>query len=171
MTPARLRVTILIAAPLLMLLWFWWWSGAAVQAERTFHGLKSAIEQGRAGAVLDHLHPDYDIAASWPSQFGDGAGDLGIGNGTLRVLALRGLTALFQLQQPDPFVFTYTINAVEELADGTVAVTVAIGMSTQAGHQPLTFTPSLLNQRFVLAREGWWPALSIRSHPPFSVSY
>ena len=173
MTPARLRLAIISGAGVLVLLWFLWWSGTAVQADRTFARLQSAIEQGRAGAVLDNLHRDYDIKASWPNQLGGEAADFtdGISAPTMRLLVLRGLTGLFQLQSSDPFVFRYTIARIEAQDDGTVAVTVSIGLSTTSGHRPLTFTPPLTNQRFVLARDGWWPALYVRGHPAFSVVY
>lgn len=170
MTPPRLRLAIIVAAPLLALLWFLWWSRPTVQAERTFAHLKNAIEQGRAGGVLDALHRDYDLKAAWPNQIGDEAGGL-VNNAALRLLVLRGLTGLFQLQSADPFVFRYTIAQVEPLADGTVAVTVTIALSTTSGNRPLTFSPSLTNQRFILATDGWWPALYVMGHPPFSVSY
>ena len=170
MTPARVRRALIIAAPVLAICWFWWWSRASVQAERTFAGLKSAIENGRAGSVLDHLHRDYDIKAAWPTQLGGEAADM-VNNSTMRLMVLRGLAALFQLQSADPFVFRYTITNIEAQDDGTVVATVTINLSTTSGHQPLTFTPSLINQRFVLAKDGWWPALHIRSHAPFNVSY
>ncbi len=170
MTPARLRLVIILGASVLALCWFLWWSSTSVQAERTFAGLKSAIEQGRAGGVLDNLHPQYDIKASWPTQLG-GDGSEMVNNGTMRLLVQRGLTSLFQLQSADPFVFRYSVTSVEAQDDNTVAVTVTIDLSTTSGHRPLTFTPSLTNQRFVLAQDGWWPALYIRSHAPFNVSY
>jgi hypothetical protein len=171
MTPARLRLLILIAAPVLAVAWFLWWSRTAVQVERTFHGLKTAIEQGSAGGVFDRLHSAYDVRRNWPDQFAGEAGDLPLSPATLRLLVQRGLTALFQLQQPDPFVFTYRVARITARDDGEVEVLVSITLATQAGLQPLTFTPPLVNQRFVLAQDGWWPALYIRSHAPFHVSY
>lgn len=170
MTPARLRLIIIAGAVLLAVGWFLWWSSAGVQADRTFGRLKSAIERGSAGGVLDNLHRDYDIKSSWPNQIGDEAGGL-VNNGTLRLLVMRGLTALFQLQSADPFVFRYTLTSVESQEDGTVVAIVTIDLRTTAGHRPLTFTPSLTNQRFVLASEGWWPALYVKNHPAFSVAY
>lgn len=170
MTPARLRLAIILGASLLTLCWFLWWSGTSVQADRTFGRLKAAIEQGRAGGVLDNLHPQYDIKASWPTQVG-GDGSEMVNNGTMRLLVQRGLTSLFQLQSADPFIFRYTIANVEPQDDGTVAVTVTIDLSTTSGHRPLTFTPSLTNQRFILAQDGWWPALYVKSHAAFTVSY
>lgn len=170
MTPARVRLVLIIAAPLLAICWFLWWGRASVQAERTFAGLKSAIENGRAGGVLDQLHPAYDIKAAWPTQLGGDGAEM-VNNGTMRLLVQRGLTALFQLQSADPFVFRYTITNVETQGDGTVAVNVTITLSTTSGHQPLTFTPSLTNQQFILAQDGWWPALYVRGHAPFNVSY
>lgn len=170
MTPARVRLALIIAAPLLAICWFLWWSSTSVQAERTFAGLKSAIEQGRAGGVLDQLHPDYDIKSAWPNQLG-GEGSEMVNKGAMRLLVQRGLVALFQLQNADPFIFRYTIANVDAQPDGTVAVTVTIDLSTTSGNRPLTFTPSLTNQRFILAQDGWWPALYVRSHPAFSVTY
>ncbi len=170
MTPARLRLIIIVGASLLTVCWFLWWSSAGVQADRTFARLKSAIEGGSANGVLGNLHPGYDIKAAWPTQLGGDTADM-VNNGTMRLLVLRGLTALFQLQSADPFIFRYTITNVEAQEDGTVAVTVTIALSTASGHQPLTFTPSLTNQRFILAQDGWWPALSVRGHTPFNVSY
>jgi hypothetical protein len=146
MTPARLRLMIVLGASLLTVCWFLWWSSTSVQADRTFARLQAAIEQGRASGVLDNLHPQYDIKGSWPNKLGGDA-------------------------SADPFVFRYTVTSVEAQEDDTVAVTVTIDLSTTSGHRPLTFTPSLTNQRFVLAQDGWWPALYIRSHPPFNVSY
>lgn len=170
MSQARFRLILLIAAPLIALAWFLWWSSAGVQAERTFARLKVAIEGGRAGGVLDNLHRDYDIKTSWPNQIGDEAGGL-VNNSTLRLLVMRGLTALFQLQSADPFVFRYTVTSVESQEDGTVVALVTIDLSTTSGNRPLTFTPALTNQRFVLASEGWWPALYVKQHPAFSVAY
>lgn len=170
MTPARLRLMIILGASLVTLCWFLWWSSTSVQADRTFGRLKVAIEQGRAGGVLDNLHPNYDLASAWPNQLG-GDGAKMVNNATMRLLVQRGLTALFQLQSADPFVFRYTIANVESQPDDTVAVTVTIDLSTTSGHRPLTFTPSLTNQRFILAQDGWWPALYVRSHIPFNVSY
>ena len=170
MTPARLRLLIIAGATLLALGWFLWWSSAGVQADRAFGRLKAAIERGSASGVLDNLHRDYDIKTSWPSQIGDEAGGL-VNNGTLRLLVLRGLTALFQLQSADPFVFRYTLTGVEPQDDGTVVAIVTIDLATTSGNRPLTFTPPLTNQRFVLASEGWWPALYVKSHPAFTVSY
>lgn len=170
MTPARLRLLIVLGASLLTICWFLWWSSTSVQADRTFGRLKTAIEQGRAGGVLDNLHPQYDIKGSWPNQLGGDGADL-VNNGTMRLLVLRGLTALFQLQSADPFVFRYTIAAIEAQEDGTVAVTVTIDLSTTSANRPLTFTPPLTNQRFILAQDGWWPALYVRSHPAFAVTY
>lgn len=170
MTPARLRLAIISGAVLLALCWFLWWSSAGVQADRTFARLQAAIEGGSANGVLDNLHPEYDIKRSWPNQAGGDGADM-INNGTMRLLVLRGLTALFQLQSADPFIFRYTIANVEAQEDGTVAVTVTISLTTTSGNRPLTFTPSLTNQRFILAKEGWWPSLSVRSHPPFTVNY
>src|SRR5687767_11459386 len=122
MPPARLRLLIITGASLLALCWFLWWSSADVQADRTFARLKAAIEQGRAGGVLDNLHAQYDIKNSWPNQLG-GDGVEMVNNGTMRLVVLRGLTALFQLQNADPFVFRYAIASVEAQEDGTVAVT------------------------------------------------
>lgn len=170
MTPARLRLTLIAAAVALTLGWFLWWSSASVQADRTFARLKAAIEQGHANAVLDNLHRDYDIKSSWPNQIGDEAGGL-VGTGALRLLVLRGLTALFQLQSADPFILRYTLSRIEPQDDGTVVAVVSLDLSTTAGQRPLTFTPSLTNQRFVLARDGWWPALYVKSHPAFQVSF
>lgn len=170
MTPARVRLAIIIAAPLLMICWFLWWSSTNVQADRTFARLKAAIEQGRSGAVLDNLHPEYDIKSAWPNQLG-GEGTEMVNKGAMRLLVQRGLAALFQLQSADPFVFRYTIANVEPQPDGTVAVTVTIDLSTTSGNRPLTFTPSLTNQRFILAQDGWWPALYVTGHPAFSVTY
>jgi hypothetical protein len=170
MTSSRLRLGIIIGAPILILVWFLWWSSSSVQANRTFARLKSAIENGQAVGVLDNLHSAYDIKGSWPNQIGNEAGDM-VGNGALRVLVLRGLAGLFQLQSQDPFLFGYTISNVDPQDDGTVAVTVSITLRTQSGHEPLTFTPSLTNQRFILAKDGWWPALYVKSHPALSVSY
>ena len=120
--------------------------------------------------VLGNLHRDYDIKGSWPRQIGDETGGA-LTDSALRLLVLRGLTALFQLQSADPFVFRYTIASVEPQDDGTVAVLVSIDLATTHGHRPLKFTPSLVNQRFVLAGEGWWPALYVKAHPAFSVAY
>ena len=170
MNPTRVRLAIIIAAPLLIIMWFLWWSRTQVQANRTFALLKSAIENGRAGSVMDCLHPNYDIRSAWPHQLGEDAADL-VNNSTMRMLVLRGLTGLFQLQNADPFIFTYTIATIEPQDDDTVAVTVTIALSTTSGHQPLTFTPTLTNQRFILAKDGWWPTLYVRSHPAFSVAY
>lgn len=170
MTPARLRLLIIAGAVLLAVGWFLWWSSAAVQAERTFARLKAAIEGGSANGVLENLHRDYDLKASWPNQIGDEAGGL-VNNGALRLLVLRGLTALFQLQSADPFVFRFTVTGVEPQDDGTVVAIVSIDLATTSGHRPLTFTPPLTNQRFVLASDGWWPALYIKGHPAFSVAY
>jgi hypothetical protein len=170
MNPTRVRLAIIIAAPLLIIMWFLWWSRASVQADRTFALIKSAIENGRAGSVMDCLHPNYDIRSAWPHQLGEDAADL-VNNSTMRMLVLRGLTALFQLQNADPFIFTYTIAAIEPQDDDTVAVIVTIALSTKLGQQPLTFTPTLINQRFILAKDGWWPTLYVRSHPAFSVAY
>ena len=157
MTPARLRLSIILGAVLLAILWFMWWSSAGVQAERTFARLKGAVERGSASDVLGNLHRDYDIKASWPHQIGDEAGGA-LTNSALRLLVLRGLTALFQLQSADPFVFRYTIANIEPQDDGTVVVLVSIDLATTYGHRPLKFTPSLVNQRFVLAGEGRGPA-------------
>lgn len=170
MNPNRIRSAIIIAAPLLMILWFFWWSRTSVQADRTFALLKSAIENGRAGDVMDGIHPNYDIRSAWPNQVGEDAPDLA-NNSTMRMLVLRGLTGLFQLQNADPFIFNYTIANIEPQDDDTVAVMVTIALSTQSGQQPLTFTPALINQRFILAKDGWWPSLYVRSHPAFSVAY
>lgn len=170
MTPARVRLAIIIAAPVLMICWFLWWSRASVQAERAFAHLKNAIEQGRSGAVLDNLHAEYDIKSAWPNQLG-GEGTEMVNKGAMRLLVQRGLAALFQLQSADPFIFRYTITSVEAQPDGTVAVTVTLDLSTTSGNRPLTFTPPLTNQRFILAQDGWWPALYVRSHPAFSVTY
>ncbi len=169
MTPARLRLVIILGASLLTVCWFLWWSSASVQAERTFARLQAAIQGGSAGGVLDNLHSSYDIKTSWPNQIGSAA-DV-INDGALRLLVLRGLTALFQLQSADPFVFRYTVTNVEPQDDGTVAVLVTIDLSTTSGNRPLTFTPPLTNQRFILASEGWWPALYVKHHPAFSVAY
>lgn len=170
MTPARVRLLLLILAPVLAVCWFVWWSGASVQADRTFTRLKLAIEQGRAGAVLDNLHSGYDIKGSWPDRLGGDGADL-VNDSALRLLTLRGLTVLFQLQQSDPFIFRYTITSVEPQPDATVVVTVTIDLSTTSGHRPLTFTPPLTNQRFILAQESWWPALYVKAHPALSVHY
>jgi hypothetical protein len=170
MTPARLRLILIAAALALTLGWFLWWSSASVQADRTFARLKAAIEQGHAHGVLDNLHRDYDFKAAWPNQIGDEAGGL-VNTSTLRLLVLRGLTALFQLQSADPFILRYTVSRIEPQDDGTVVAVVSLDLSTTAGQRPLTFTPSLTNQRFILARDGWWPALYVRSHPAFSVAY
>jgi hypothetical protein len=170
MPTTRLRLGIFIGAPLLMLVWFLWWSSASVQATRTFTRLKAAIENGQAGGVLDQLHRGYDFKTSWPNQIGDEAGDL-VNTAAARLLVLRGLAALFQLQSADPFLFAFTLTTIEPQDDGTVAVAVSITLRTQSGHEPLTFTPRLINQRFILAKDGWWPALYVKSHPPFSVSY
>ncbi|HEX3135330.1 MAG TPA: hypothetical protein VHX44_17320 [Planctomycetota bacterium] len=173
MTPARLRLAMIVGASLLVICWFLWWSSNGVQADRTFARLKSAIENGSAGGVLDNLHRSYDIKASWPNQLGSEGGDIAdaIGTSAVRLIVLRGLTGLFQLQSADPFVFHYTIAQVEARNDSTVAVTVSINLSTTSGNRPLTFTPSLTNQRFILAKDGWWPALYVKSHPAFSVAY
>jgi len=173
MNPARLRLTIIIAASVLVLGWFWWWSSTGVQADRTFARLKSAIENGSAGGVFDNLHRAYDIKTSWPNQLGGEGADVAdaIGTSAVRLIVLRGLTGLFQLQSADPFVFRYTIAQVDAHGDGTVAVTVSIDLSTTSGNRPLTFTPSLTNQRFILAKDGWWPALYVKSHPAFAVAY
>jgi hypothetical protein len=170
MTPARLRLLIIAAAAVLAVAWFLWWSSTAVQADRLFTRLKLAIEQGSAGGVLGNLHRDYDFKASWPNQIGNEAGDL-VNNNALRLLVMRGLVGLFQLQSADPFVFRYTLAGVEPQDDGTVAAFVTIDLSTTAGHRPLVFTPPLTNQRFVLARDGWWPALYVKGHPSFQVAY
>jgi hypothetical protein len=170
MTPAHLRLLIIAGAVLLTLGWFLWWNSATVQADRTFGRLKAAIERGSANGVLENLHRDYDLKTSWPSQIGDEAGGM-VNNSALRLLVLRGLTALFQLQSTDPFILRYTLAGVEPQEDGTVVAIVTLDLATTAGHRPLTFTPSLTNQRFVLASEGWWPALYVRSHPPFNVAY
>ena len=170
MTPARLRLLIILGASLLTLCYFLWWSSTSVQADRTFGRLKAAIEQGRAGGVLDNLHPNFDLKSAWPNQLGGDGAEM-VNSATMRLMVQRGLTALFQLQSADPFVFRYTVTSVEAQADDTVVVTVTIDLSTTSGHRPLTFTPSLTNQRFTLAKDGWWPALYIRSHLPFNVSY
>jgi hypothetical protein len=170
MNPTRIRFAIIIAAPLLIIMWFLWWSRTSVQANRTFTLLKSAIENGRAGSVMDCIHPDYDIRKEWPNQLGEDAADL-VNNNTMRMLVSRALTGLFQIQNADPFTFNYTIAAIEPQDDDTVAVTVTIALSTKSGQQPLTFTPALINQRFILAKDGWWPTLYVRSHPAFSVAY
>jgi hypothetical protein len=170
MISSRLRLSIFIGAPLVALVWFLWWSSTSVQTNRTFARLKHAIEQGSASAVLDNLHSAYDFKESWPSQIGNEAGSL-VDNSAIRLLVLRGLAALFQLQTPDRFQFNYTISSIEDLDDGTVAATVTINLRTQSGHQPLTFTPTLTNQRFILATDGWSPALYVKSHLPFSVTY
>ena len=141
-----------------------------MQVDRTFTLIKSAIENGRAGSVMDGIHPNYDFRKEWPNQLGEDAADL-VNNSTMRMLVLRGLTGLFQLQNTDPFIFNYTIAAIEPQDDETVAVTVTIALSTKSGQQPLTFTPALINQRFILAKDGWWPSLFVRSHPAFSVAY
>ncbi len=173
MTPARLRLSIIIGATVLVLCWFLWWSSTSVQADRTFARLKAAIEHGRAGGVLDNLHSNYDFKTAWPNQFGGEASDItdSISTPTMRLFVQRGLTGLFQLQTADPFIFRYTIARVEAQSDGTVAVTVSIDLTTTSGSRPLTFTPSLTNQRFILAKDGWWPALYVKSHPAFAVAY
>jgi hypothetical protein len=170
MTPSGRRLLIIAVAVATTFAWYLWWSSAAVQADRTFRGLENAIEQGRAGAVVDALHHDYDIRAAWPNQLGGDAGGM-VGDGMLRLLVIRGLAGLFQLQSADPFVFAYTIHDVAPQDDGTVVVTASIDLSTTSGERPLTFTPRLNAQRFVLARDGWWPTLYVRSHPAFSVAY
>jgi hypothetical protein len=84
---------------------------------------------------------------------------------------MRGLTALFQLQQVDPFVFQYTIQEVTPRDDGNYTAIVSITLTTRSGERPLTFTPPLTSQSFILAKESWWPSLTILSHPPLHVAY
>jgi hypothetical protein len=169
MNQKRFRLIVITAAVLASALWFWWWSGPSVQADRTFLQVKKAIEHGRAQGVLDALHPAYDFAACWPNQLSENVDESM--KPTMRLLMLRGLTGLFQLQNTDPFVFTYHINSVEEQSDGTYAVNVSLTVRTQSGQKPLTFTPSLNGQTFILKKNSWWPSLTIVSHQPFRVQF
>ncbi len=168
MSQQRLRLLIIAIAVICSVVWFIWWSSASVQAERTFTHLKNAIEKGQASGVLDVLHPAYNFSESWPNQIGENGGD-NFGNGAIRLLALRGLTGIFQIQQADPFVFNYNIHDLKAQDDGTYAVTVSITLLTRSGEEPLTFTPPLNGQRFILKQEGWWPSLSIIGHTAFNV--
>jgi hypothetical protein len=170
MSQKRLRLIVIIVTSICLGGWYLWWRSPSVQAERTFAHIRSAIENGSANGVMDALHPDYDFNNSWPNQISGDAGNL-IGNDAMRVLVMRGLTTLFNLQQADPFVFNYTIHSLSTLDDGTYAVTVSIILLTRAGERPLTFTPSLNSQRFILAHNGWGPGLSIISHPAFKAHY
>jgi hypothetical protein len=170
MTQLRFRIIMISVTSLASLLWFVWWCGPAVQADRTFTHLRNAIEKGQAGGVLDVLHPGYDFALSWPTQIGGQTSDP-INGGAMRLLVMRGLTALFQLQQVDPFVFQYTIQEVTPRDDGNYTAIVSITLTTRSGERPLTFTPPLTSQSFILAKESWWPSLTILSHPPLHVAY
>jgi hypothetical protein len=164
------QIAIAIAA-VVLLAWFLHWRTPAMQSERLFSRLKSAIENGRAGAVLELLHADYAMRACWPAQFAaDGAGVEGLDDAGLRLLALRGLTVVFQLQASDPFVLGYRIDRVETLADDSVSAEVTLDLATRSGHHPLRFQPTLVHQRFILKRSGWWPTLTIAGHAPFVVA-
>ncbi len=170
MSQQRLRLIVISLACICAFGWFLWWRSPSVQAERTFTLVRNAIENGRANGVMDALHPNYDFNKSWPNQISGDAGEL-IGNGAMRVLVMRGLTTLFNLQQADPFVFNYTIHSISALDDGTYAVTVSITLLTRAGERPLTFTPPLNGQRFILAHSGWGPGLAIIGHSAFTAAY
>jgi hypothetical protein len=169
MNHKRFRLIMITTAVIASLLWFWWWSNPHVQADRTFLQVKKAIEQGRAQGVLDALHGSYDFVACWPNQLSESIDESM--KPTMRLMVLRGLTGLFQIQNDDPFLFTYHITDVRPQDDDTYAVTVSLTVRTQSGQKPLTFTPSLNNQIFILRKSSWWPSLTIVSHPPFRVQF
>jgi hypothetical protein len=170
MSQQRLRLIVISLASICALGWFLWWRSPSVQADRTFSLLRNAIENGRANGVINVIHPDYDFQKAWPNQINGNTGDL-VGNHAMRLLVMRGLTTLFILQQADPFIFNYTLHDITTQDDGTYAVTVSINLLTRAGQRPLTFTPSLNSQRFILAHHGWGPGLSIIRHSPFTAAY
>lgn len=167
----RSRLIAIAIAGIALLAWFLHWCTLGPQTERLFSHLKSAIENGRAGAVLDLLHADYSVRTCWPAQFaGEGADTDGFNDAGLRLLALRGLTVMFQMQSSDPLILAYHVDRVESLTDGSVAADVSLDLSTRSGHHPLRFQPTLVHQRFILRNSGWWPSLMIAGHAPFTAT-
>jgi hypothetical protein len=161
--PRLRRIVLALAAAVAFIAWYLYWCSPGVQAPRTFARIRAGIEEGRAGMVIDQLHPDYSIKASWPNQIAE-YGDL-VSPGALRPLAQQGLQMVLSAHADDPLVMSCDLHRIAVLADGTVQVEVSIQFSTRSGRAVSIVDPPLVHKRFILSRaSSIFPALYIKSH-------
>jgi hypothetical protein len=161
--PRRRTILLVLVAAAAFIVWYLYWCSPGVQAPRTFARIRAGIEEGRAGLVIDQLHPDYSVAACWPNQFAE-YGDL-VNLGALRTLAQQGLQMVLRTHADDPLLMSYDLHRIEVLADGTVQVEVSIQFATRSGHTVAIVEPPLVHKRFILSRaSSIFPALYIKSH-------
>lgn len=154
-----------IAIPLAILAYFWWWSRPEIQAPATFRRLAAAFGDLDAGDLMAEVHRGYDIAGHWTEVVGRHADPGLLAGPDRRQAASDLLRRVFLLHRGNRLAFSWRINALRPLPDGTVEVRADIGLKPESG-SPLRIDPPLQNLRFILARDGWWPSLRIRDHDP-----
>jgi hypothetical protein len=139
-----------------------WWSSPSRQARQWCLRTQAAIAAGDAAALVAELHPDYDPEAHWP-DLGGGVLALMPGAATPRERFAKLLAVGFASRRDQPPLrLTLGLRQAMPADHGRVIMLVDVAMDVPGGGGPRI--EPVRSKRFVLARQGWSPRLTLVDH-------
>ncbi len=161
--PPKILVPVLFAIVALIGGWLWWQRRPALQIPRLFERLEAAFHDKDASEILACIHPDYDLAGTWPQVLHD--------PGTARGDAKRIFAQVFLMNREEPISATITLISWKPVAgDARGGAEARINLAIQGG-MFTSAVPLLSNHRFTVRPASWLTgAWGITGHDPIPVN-
>ena len=161
--PFRILVPTILVLVVGILAWQWWQRRPVIQIPRLFARLEAAFQDKDASEILACIHPEYDLAGTWPQVLQDkehARGD-----------AKRILAQVFLMSRDEPITATVTLVTWKPVpGDARGGAEAVINLAIQGG----LFTsavPLLSNHRFTVRPASWFTGIwAITGHDPIPVN-